>query len=129
MMSYKGSTKLPRQSLPNPGSASRQHAILRWLHDTGYKVEEEHLGIPKRKYRADWAIPEIGLWVEYEGLGYKSRHTSTMGYTNDCRKYNLAALNGWLVLRYTSVNYKEAEREIQSAVKWLISQRAGRSDG
>ena len=69
------------------------------------------------------------LAVEYEGLGYKSRHTSTMGYTNDCRKYNLAALNGWLVLRYTSVNYKEAEREIQAAVKWLQSQRAARQDG
>ena len=101
----------------------RQGAILRWLNESGYKVESEYLGIPKRKFRFDFAIPELKLACEYEGLGYKSRHTSTIGYTNDCRKYNLAALNGWLVLRYTSVSYKEAENEIKAAIKWLQSQK------
>jgi hypothetical protein len=105
----------------------RQGAILRWLNETGYKVEAEYLGIPKRKFRADYCIPELGLWVEYEGLGYKSRHTSTIGYTNDCRKYNLAAINGYMVLRYTSVSYKEAEHEIKEAVKMLAAKK--KADG
>jgi hypothetical protein len=105
------------------GSEGRQAAILRWLNETGYKVEAEYLGIPKRRFRFDWAIPELGLAVEYEGLGYKSRHTSTIGYSNDCRKYNLAAINGWMVLRYTSVSYKEAEQEIKAAIKWLKSRK------
>lgn len=111
------------------GSEGRQQAILRWLNESGYKVEAEYMGIPKRRFRYDWAIPELRLAVEYEGLGYKSRHTSTIGYTNDCRKYNLSAINGWMVLRYTSVNYKEAEQEIKAAIKWLTSRSKDATNG
>lgn len=70
----------------------------------------EMVAIPGRKYRFDWALPEpYKIAIEYEGVYTtgKSRHTQTSGYTEDCRKYNLAVLNGWRVLRYTAKNVDE----------------------
>lgn len=59
-----------------------------------------------RRYRFDFAVPEKKIAVEYEGIiATKSRHTSIIGYTNDCEKYNLAAVNGWRVIRLTALNY------------------------
>ncbi len=55
-----------------------------------------------RKYRADFAWPDARLLVEVEGGAYsQGRHTRGAGYTEDCRKYDLAVLLGWRVLRFT----------------------------
>lgn len=67
----------------------------------------------KRKYRFDYSIPELLLAVEYEGIhSDKSRHTTISGYTNDSTKYNLAALLGWTVLRYTSATIKNLSKDL-----------------
>lgn len=66
-----------------------------------------------RKFRFDWAIPSLKIAVEFEGIiSIKSRHTTKTGYTKDTEKYNLAAINGWLVLRYTAINYLNLERDL-----------------
>lgn len=77
--------------------------------------EHEYYFAPKRKYRADFAWPKDRLLVECEG-GIFSRkgkgggwHQSISGYIDDCRKYNLAAMEGWRLLRYTA-------REIKSGL-------------
>lgn len=58
---------------------------------------------PKRKFRADFAWPEFMLLVEVEGGQYiRGRHQSPKGFEADCEKYNLAALEGWVVLRFTT---------------------------
>lgn len=73
----------------------------------------EYVFHSKRKFRFDWAIPELKLAIEYEGLfSEKSGHTTVTGYTKDCEKYNQAALLGWKVLRYTALNYKQLYRDI-----------------
>lgn len=55
-----------------------------------------------RRFRFDFAWPDLQVAVECEGGTWtKSRHTSGKGYKADCIKYNLAALSGWLVLRFT----------------------------
>lgn len=73
----------------------------------------EYVFHPKRKFRFDWAIPELKIAIEYEGLfSEKSGHTTVTGYTKDCEKYNQAALLGWKVLRYTALNYKQLYRDI-----------------
>lgn len=60
-----------------------------------------------RKFRADFAIQEYMILIEYEGIrSKKSRHTSITGYSKDCEKYNLATTLGYSVLRYTALNYK-----------------------
>lgn len=67
-----------------------------------------------RRYRFDWAIPDIKLAIEYEGLNSeKSRHTTKKGYTEDCSKYNFAQAKGWKVLRYTALNYSDFSQDIK----------------
>ncbi len=59
---------------------------------------------PKRKWRFDYAIPELMIAIEYEGgIFKKGRHVRGKGYTDDCEKYNEAALRGWKVLRFTTI--------------------------
>lgn len=73
-----------------------------------------------RRYRFDWAIPELKLAIEYEGLNSeKSRHTTKKGYTGDCQKYNLAVINGWKVLRYTAMNYSDFAQDIKVFLRKL----------
>ena len=57
-----------------------------------------------RKWKADFAWPDIRLLVEIEGgtRSGRSRHTKGEGFQRDCEKYNTAALLGWVVLRFTS---------------------------
>lgn len=54
-----------------------------------------------RKFRFDYAIPNIMVAIEIEGgLFVKGRHINPLGMKNDMIKYNLAALNGWTVIRF-----------------------------
>ena len=70
---------------------------------------------PKRRWRADFAWPEIMLLVEVEGGHWTGgRHTRGAGFENDCEKYNEAALFGWRVLRLTSTHIKTGE-----ALAWI----------
>ena len=75
---------------------------------------KEHQFDLQRKFRFDYAIPELMLAIEYEGLmSDKSGHTTVEGYTKDCRKYNLATSQGWKILRYTALNYSEVAQDIE----------------
>ena len=58
----------------------------------------------KRRFRSDFAWPEHRLIVEVEGGTWmqSSRHTSGPGYQADCKKYNLASVLGYAVLRFDS---------------------------
>lgn len=62
-----------------------------------------------RKYMADFAWPEMRLLVEVEGGGQRGHHQTVEGYENDCRKYNLAAKLGWLIIRFTGRMIKTGE--------------------
>ena len=83
-------------------------------------VEQECL--EQGKFAFDFALPDLKIGIEVEGgvyarragelsvvggrlvatRGQKSRHTTGSGYEGDCDKYNLAAVNGWSVLRFVS---------------------------
>jgi len=72
----------------------------------------------KRLFRFDWAIPELKIAIEYEGIfSKKSGHTTVSGYTKDCQKYNLAATEGWKVLRYTAKNYNYLPTDLKKLIK------------
>lgn len=81
-----------------------------YLHDQLLHVpeiwdwEREYCFYPTRKWRFDFAFPEIKVAVEIEGgtAAGKSRHTRPAGFEKDCEKYNTAACDGWLVLRFTT---------------------------
>lgn len=94
--------------------------VLWLLHREDFieKAVEELQFSNERKFRFDWALPGVKLAIEYEGLmSQKSGHTTIGGYTKDCEKYNLAQIEGWTVLRYTAVNYKNLERDLKKYFK------------
>jgi hypothetical protein len=53
----------------------------------------------KRRWRFDFAWPELMLAIEVDGgTARGGRHTSVAGFREDCHKGNAAALLGWTVL-------------------------------
>ena len=76
----------------------------------GLTPEREYRFAPTGRYRFDFAFPEAMIAVEIEGGTWsKGRHTRPKGFEEDCRKYNLAAIFGWRVLRFTSDMVYSAE--------------------
>lgn len=60
----------------------------------------ELAAIPNRRFRFDWAWPRQKVALEVEGAVWTGgRHTHPTGFTRDMEKYNLAAMNGWIVVR------------------------------
>lgn len=80
------------------------------------QIEAKNLPAPVREYRfhdtrmwrADFAWPALRILVEVEGgeFGY-GRHTRGLGFSSDCEKYNQAALDGWLLLRFTGAMVRD----------------------
>ena len=77
-----------------------------------------------RKFRFDLAILPYKIALEYEGISTGSDndskeengHTSLLGYTSNCEKYNLAQMQGWIVLRYTIKSYQNCIRDVMRLI-------------
>lgn len=94
--------------------------ILKVEHVTEYKFLHD------RRFKFDLAIPKYHIAIEFEGGIFSGgRHTRGKGYANDAKKYNLATMHGWKLLRYTSEDAKELNweyrvaNEIKDAVKLM----------
>lgn len=80
----------------------------------------EHKGIEGRKFRFDCANPSKKIAIEIEGgLWITGRHNQPIGMIQDMEKYNLAVLNGWKVLRYTTDTVRKSPWKIIEAVRLL----------
>ena len=85
---------------------------LHWRSSGGVPFVREHHPFPGCKrplnqYRFDFAWPGHKVAVEIEGgIWTKGSHCRPKRYISDCHKYNAAAIDGWLVLRYTDVDLK-----------------------
>lgn len=92
-----------------------KHNFQKYIAYLGYEVSPEFTFSKKRKFRADWKISKNGksCLIEYEGIKGKSRHVTLTGYSTDCEKYNLAALEGWIVLRYTCMNFNDVIKDLE----------------
>lgn len=80
-----------------------------------------------RKWRFDFAWPYEKLAVEVEGgtnFG-RSRHSKGEGFERDAAKYNRAAREGWIVLRY-STRMVVAGDAIDEVVEVIGEQKAKR---
>lgn len=65
---------------------------------------------PPRRWRFDYCWPTAKVAVECEGGAWTGgRHTRGRGYVADCEKYNIAQLDGWIVLRFTPAQLERAE--------------------
>lgn len=79
---------------------------------------KEHKFLKDRKFKFDYCNPNKKWALEYEGLfAAKSGHLTVTGYTLNCNKYNLAAINGWTVLRYTAINLSNIVEDLKQLLK------------
>jgi very-short-patch-repair endonuclease len=71
---------------------------------TTFDMEREYKFWPGRRFRLDFAKPEWKLAIEVEGVVWrgKGRHQTPTGMQSDCEKYNELAIQGWLLLRFTT---------------------------
>lgn len=95
-------------------TANRDRIFIELLKKQGLDTpEQEYKFHPERKWRFDFAYPEVKLAIEVEGGIYgqgkrcptcKQRkllnHGSISGIKRDLDKYNEATRLGWAVLRY-----------------------------
>jgi len=108
---------------PYPQSGSVGEATF-LLHCRAYNLTPERefkFALP-RKYRFDFAWPEKKLAVEVEGGTWiNGRHNRASSIEKDMEKYNLAAKQGWVVLRFSTamVTSGEAIDEVLSVLNEL----------
>ena len=63
--------------------------------------ETEYIFYSKRRWRIDYAWPDVKLAIEIEGGVYsKGRHVRPRGFVGDLEKYNMLTECGWVLLRY-----------------------------
>ena len=107
--------KIPRKE------AKQLSQMKLWLYAIyGQHIEYEYKFAQNRRFRADIAIPEAKILIEYEGLNSeKSGHTTLMGYSKDTEKYNLASTLGFKVIRYTVMNYQNVISDVELLLKEL----------
>lgn len=75
-----------------------------------------------RRWRADFLITGTRILIEVEGgIFSNGRHTRGTGYTKDCEKYNWAASNNWLLLRFTTAQVQSGAA-LDAIVKTLENQ-------
>lgn len=87
--------------LPVESDLERKFAFM--LRVLNVPTPEREFIFSERKYRFDFAWPNIMLAIEIEGgIWSHGRHLQPQGYQNDCEKYNLAAIHGWTILRFTA---------------------------
>lgn len=80
-----------------------EEAFLLHCNAYGLSPVREHR-FCERKWRFDFAWTDKKIAVEVEGgtnFG-KSRHSKGEGFERDAAKYNRAAREGWIVLRYST---------------------------
>ena len=96
-----------------------EEEFARQLTEAGIAFEREVKGIvPGRRFRFDFVIrcacESVRLIVEVDGGTWSGgRHTSGVGFRNDCIKLNGAVEQGYVVLRYTSDLVKSGEGSAQ----------------
>jgi len=83
----------------------------------GIQVEREFYFAHPRKWRSDWRVKDTRILIEFEGGLYAKRaagHSSVTGIQRDIRKYNAAAIGGWLLIRITPEYVVKGD-----ALKWV----------
>lgn len=78
--------------------------------------ELEYFFHPKRKWRADFHLPDTMILIEFEGgiFDKKGGHSSVQGILRDIFKYNEAALLGYTVIRVTPTHVTSDQ-----ALQWI----------
>ena len=100
-----------------------EEQLAYFLTSAGIKgFEREYRFAPPRRWRFDFAWPEIRLALEIEGGTWvRGRHNRPGGYAKDLEKYNTATLMEWRLLRFTPAQVTDGTA---LALVQLVVQRA-----
>ena len=84
--------------------SKEKETLGRWLLYSEWKWQREYRFDPDRKFRADWCLSELRILVEYEGGVFQQgkSHSNGVDYTDDCEKYAIANILGYIVIRVTA---------------------------
>ena len=83
---------------------------------SNYDYHKEFKFLHDRKFRFDYVFLLDnslikGIAIEFEGgVWSNGRHIRPLGFIKDCEKYNLATVNCYVVLRFTSECLKNPDR-------------------
>lgn len=122
----KAPKKLPGVKIPKTpvDSASQALGFALRLSFPG-RLQGEYRFHATRNWRFDWALPDVKVAIEIEGgIWTGGRHVRGQGFLDDLKKYNAAALLGWVVLRYST-----EEAESLSCIPEIKAAARGRSQG
>ncbi|HEV2447136.1 MAG TPA: DUF559 domain-containing protein [Candidatus Sulfopaludibacter sp.] len=100
------------------GEAAFAH-YLRILAPELPEPEREHRFLTGRDWRVDFAWPKHKAAVEIEGWSHRSSR-----YDADLDKYNVLALNGWRLLRFTNSQVLSDPAAVIEMVRWLLQPTA-----
>jgi very-short-patch-repair endonuclease len=90
-----------------------------------WSVAREFQFLEGRRFRFDFAWPGHKIAVEVEGGTFVSgRHNRGLGMAKDMEKYNLAAIDGWAVLRVTPHQIRSGD-----ALRWIKAAFDARGSG
>lgn len=99
------------------------------------ELEEEYRFHPVRKWRVDFALPDLKIGIEVEGgtwgkpvycprcrtrikgVWKGGRHNHPSSFPNDCEKYNHAAMLGWRIFRLTEKMFHAGLDQIEDFLK------------
>ena len=88
----------------------------------GREPVREHKFHPTRKWRFDYAFPDLKIAIECDGGVFtRGRHVRPQGYLKDMEKFNAAAEAGWVVLKFTPQQLMTAAAI--EAIRSTINQR------
>lgn len=92
--------------------------ILNILNSTYEGWTVEHRFDSVNRYRFDYAHLKMRIAIEIEGGIYTGTgHAKTGTYLKDMRKYNLAQLKGWIILRYATGQEHLIADDIKRAIE------------
>jgi very-short-patch-repair endonuclease len=101
---------IPRTDSPAEDALAQE---LKWLKMLPH--EREYRFSPPRRWRFDFAWPQVMVALEVEGGTFSGgRHTRGPAFERDCEKYNTALVQGWRVLRVTPHQITSGQ-----AIAWL----------
>lgn len=109
------------QAASGRGSGSRlEHELTGHLAVMQLRAEQQYRFHPERRWRLDFAFPDVLVGVELDGGIFAAengetigKHARGAGRCADMEKRNAAAELGWLILNYGPPHVRSGEAAIQ----------------
>jgi len=92
--------------------------VSMYLKDAGFPLpKKQYLFHPERKWRFDFAWPDLKIAIECEGgIFINGGHNRGKIYSSNCEKYNQATVLGWRILRYPPNLFHMIEDDLRKLI-------------